>query len=129
MLAQLLGKHGLGARVVAHEAVTRARVALLDTSGVAMVCLAYVEISGSTSHLRYLLRRLRLHLPHAPRTPILVGLWPTEDTVLRDDRIRAAVGADYYTTSLREAVNACLDAVRRAATAPAEELQSVDGVA
>jgi hypothetical protein len=54
-----------------------------------------------------------------PGAPILVGLWPAEEAVLRDDRLRAAVGADYYATSLREAVTACLEAARGAEEASA----------
>jgi predicted PurR-regulated permease PerM len=116
MLAQLLSKHGLGSRVEPHHAVSRAGIAGLDVTGVAMVCISYLEITGTPSHLRYLLRRVRQKVPGAP---ILVGLWPAEEAVLRDDRLRAAVGADYYATSLREAVTACLEAARGAEEASA----------
>jgi predicted PurR-regulated permease PerM len=109
MLAQLLHKHGLAARVLAHHAVSRGFIGSLDPEGVAMVCLCYLEIDGAPSHLRYLLRRLRQRVPAAK---LLVGLWPADQAILTDDRLRAAVGADVYTTSLREAVEACLDAAR-----------------
>jgi predicted PurR-regulated permease PerM len=115
MLAQLLGKHGLGARVVSYHAASREGIASLDAEGVAMVCISYLNISGSPSHLRYLMRRLRRRLSGVP---ILVGLWPAEDSVLKDERIRALVGADYYTTSLREAVNACVQAASEPAHGP-----------
>ncbi|MBL6457722.1 AI-2E family transporter [Belnapia sp. T6] len=117
MLAQLLQKHGLGAHVVPHEAVSRGRIDSFDTAGAAMVCISYLEISGSPAHLRYLLRRLRQRLPGAP---ILVGLWPAEEAVLTDQKVQHFLGADYYTTSLREAVTACLDAAHKA-SAPAAE--------
>jgi predicted PurR-regulated permease PerM len=107
MLAQLLRKHGLGAAVLPHTAGSRAAISVLDGRGVAMVCLSYLELMGSPSHLRYLVRRLRLRLPEVP---ILVGFWPDEAEVLKDDRMRAAIGADYYTSSLRDAVEACLEA-------------------
>jgi hypothetical protein len=110
MLVQILGKHGLGAAVVPHGAVARGRVNTLDVSGVAMVCISYLEISGSPAHLRYLLRRLRLRLP--PGAPILVGLWPAEEAVLKDPQVQKQVGADHYTSSLREAVTACLEVAR-----------------
>ena len=121
MLAQLLGKHGLGAEVVPHGAVARDRVNTLDGSGVAMACISYLEISGNPAHLRYLLRRLRQRLP--PGAPILVGLWPAGEAVLKDRQLQKAVGADRYTSSLRETVAACLDAARgsRAPSAPAAE--------
>jgi hypothetical protein len=76
---------------------------------VAMVCLCYLEIGAAPSHLRYMLRRLRQRLPAAR---LMVGLWPAEQAILTDDRLRAAVGADVYTSSLREAVEACLEAAR-----------------
>ena len=107
MLAQLLKKHGLGAEVVPHHAVARDRVNNLDVSGVAMVCVSYLEISGNPAHLRYLLRRLRQRLPGAP---VLVGLWPAEEAVLSDRQLQKTVGADHYVSSLREAVNVCLRA-------------------
>jgi hypothetical protein len=107
MLAQLLKKHGIGAAVLPHTAGSRAAIGALDGSGVAMVCLSYLELIGSPSHLRYLVRRLRLRLPGVP---ILVGFWPDEAEVLKDDRMRAAIGADYYTSSLHDAVEACLEA-------------------
>ena len=109
MLAQLLGKHGLGARVLPHHAVSRARIATLDTAGVAMLCISYLDISGNPAHLRYLLRRLRERLPHAR---LLVGLWPAQDPILKDRDLRHVVGADDYVSSLHEAVEACLAAAR-----------------
>lgn len=112
MLAQLLRKNGLNARVLLHEAASRAHIASLNGEGVAMVCLVYLELGGAPSHLRYRLRRLRQRLPNAR---LLVGLWPGEQAILTDDRLRAAVGADAYTSSLREAVEACLEAAREEA--------------
>jgi hypothetical protein len=112
MLAQLLGKHGIGARIVPHEMVSRSNILGLDVTGVAMVCISYLEISGNPAHLRYLIRRLRQRLPEAP---ILVGLWSADDDVLTDEKLRAAVGADYYVTSLREGLRSCLEAARKAA--------------
>jgi hypothetical protein len=109
MLSQLLHKSGLKARVLQHEAASRMHLGSLDGEGVAMVCLCYLEIGGLPSHLRYLLRRLRQRLPAAR---LLVGLWPAEQAILTDDRLRAAVGAEVYTSSLREAVEACLEAAR-----------------
>ncbi|HEV7873624.1 MAG TPA: AI-2E family transporter [Enterovirga sp.] len=105
MLAQLLGKHGLGARLVPHEAVSRSNIRSLDLSGVGMICISYLDIRGNPAHLRYLLRRLR---EKAPGTPLLVGLWPAEDAVLSDPAMRSQIGADHYVSSLREAVEACL---------------------
>ena len=121
MLAQLLAKHGLRARVVSQEAVARGAIASLDVAGVAMVCVSYLEASGSPSMLRYLMRRLRAR---APGATTLVGLWQADPATLTDERLRAAVGADHYVTTLRDAVTACVvaaEAARQAAqiSAPA----------
>ena len=109
MLAQLLSRSGLEGRTVSHEAAGRGTIRSLDVRGVVMICLCYLEISGSPSHLRYLLRRLRARMPGVP---VLVGIWPTDETVLNDDRLRAAIEADYFATSLRDAVVTCQKVVR-----------------
>jgi hypothetical protein len=108
MLAQLLDRAGLKARIVSHEAAGRGGIRSLDVEGVSMICLCYLEISGGPSHLRYLLRRLRSRVPGIP---ILVGIWPTDETLLNDERLRAAIEADYFATSLHGAVLSCLTVV------------------
>lgn len=110
ILVQLLGKHGLGARVATYEAASRDGISKLDVGGVAMICISYLEISGSPAALHYLVRRLHQRMPGVP---ILVGLWPSEDAVLKDERVRAVIGADHFTTSLREAVEACVKVAHR----------------
>ena len=112
LLAQLLRKHGLGASVVGYDSASRGRIETLDISAVAMVCVSYLEISGNPSHLRYLLDRLHKRLPG---TPILVGLWPTTDAVLSNEATRRTIGADYFSSSLHQAVQACLGEARREA--------------
>jgi hypothetical protein len=119
MLSQLLGKHGVGARSVPHTAVARNNIGTLDRGTIAMVCLCYVDISGSPSHLRYLLRRLRQQLPGVP---ILVGLWPAGEQVLHDDRLRRAIGTDLTASMLTDAVNLCL---REAESSAAPEVEAV----
>jgi predicted PurR-regulated permease PerM len=111
MLAQLLGKQGLKARIVRNEAVSRTRIAALDVAGVAMMCISFISVGGSTARLRYLLRRLRERQPAARQ---LLGLWPAQDTKPFDGDLRRALGADFYVTSLREAVRTCLTEPHRA---------------
>ncbi len=118
MLAQLLGKHGLAARAAPYGAASRQSIDSLDVTGVAMVCISYLEISGSPSGLHYLVRRLRARLP---RAKILVGLWPTDGQDGESDRIRTVVGADVYASNLKEAVDACVKAAHDAAgTVPSQ---------
>ena len=77
-----------------------------------MVCISYLDISGSPAHLRYLIQRLRPRLP--PGTPILVGLWATEDTTPKNEKTKGVVGADYFTGSLEQAVTSCSLVAREA---------------
>ena len=112
MLAQLLGKHGLGSRIAAHTEASRSNIASLDTSGIAMVCISYLEISGNPNHLHYLMRRLRSRMPGVP---ILVGVWPAENSDVSDKRIRNVIGADHYTANLKDAVDTCVRVAHEAA--------------
>jgi hypothetical protein len=88
----------------------RAGLRSVDLGGVAMVCVCYLEIGGSPAHLRRLLRRLRQQAPQAPLLPASGRRRP------RPHRPRAARRgrADHYATSLREAVEACIQEARRA---------------
>ncbi len=110
MLAQLLGKHGLGSRTVPFAAVARDAIGSFDAGDAAMVCISYLELSGQPSNLRYLIERLRRRLPGVP---IVVGVWPAGDAVLKDKALQASLGADAYTTSLTGAVDACLDRAKQ----------------
>ena len=116
MLAQLLRKHGIGARALPFEALSRDNIGMLEVTGVEMVCVCYLEITGSPASLRYLLRRLRERLRGVP---VLVGFWPPDDEALQEERVRAVIGADIYTSSLREAVEACLNAAHHVVDVPA----------
>ena len=98
--------------------MSRRGIATLDLSGVAMVCVAYLQVKGSPSHLRYLLQRLRERLP---RQKLLVGLWPENDAALSDRETQDMLGADLYVTTLLQAVEHCIaearEPVREAAAA------------
>jgi hypothetical protein len=114
ILAQLLEKHGLGAEIVAHEAVSRNAIGEFGREGIPMVCVCYLDMSGHTSPLRFLLKRLRHRVGDAR---LLVALWPSDHPVMSDQKVRVALNGDEYVTSLRDAVNACLKAAQEAAAA------------
>ncbi|MBV8455852.1 MAG: AI-2E family transporter [Acetobacteraceae bacterium] len=114
MLAQVLEKHGIGTIRVPYEAVSRAQIAALNAPDVAQVCISYLDISGGSAHLRFLVRRIRERLPGAA---VLVGFWAAGDPFLRNQAARREIGADHYVSSLREALNACLNVTRTRATA------------
>jgi len=108
MLAQALVLNGLEARTATYGMVSREQVAALDVANVVMVSIACLELTGNPSNLRYLIRRIRQRLPDAV---IQVGLWPTEDDVPHDERLRNALGADHYAVSLQSAVADCLGTI------------------
>ncbi len=118
MLVQLLGKHGMGGRLVSYTEVGRDGIESLDVQGARMACISYLDISGSPAHLRYLMQRLRRRMPKG--APLLVGLWPSEDSALKDPAIRSQIGADYFTSSLAEAVSSCAEAAAKEAGQPAK---------
>jgi hypothetical protein len=112
MLAQLLEKHGIGARVVPSEAVSVAKLMGLDVTGVQMAFLSYLEPS-SFANPRYLVRRLRRRLPKAT---IVDGFWTlTAQEVVERDAL-GATRADCVVTSLRQAVEQAVNAARLAAS-------------
>ena len=57
-----------------------------------------------------------------PNAILLVGWLPAEDEAGTDDRVRTVIGADAYTLSLSETVDACLERAR-SSEERAEELQ------
>jgi predicted PurR-regulated permease PerM len=115
MLAQLLRKHGCATRLVSHEETSRAGIANLDLTGVTMICVSFLEMAGHPTHLRYLLRRLRLR---DAEMPILVGLWPQDDPFLANEEMRLMMGASAYVTSLRDAVIQCIALCRPTSAVP-----------
>ena len=89
-----------------------------------MVCISYLDISGSPAHLRYLLERLKRR---APGMPVLVGLWPVGEKVLTDAALGRQIGADVYVASLRDGVEACLKAAQTATDSATKPPEQQDG--
>ena len=100
MLAQLLQKHGIGARTVPSRDVSAANIARFDVAGVQMACLSFLEAGGLTN-ARYLVRRLRRRLPNVK---ILLGLWTLSDEQAKSRDALRETGADIIVTSLGQAV-------------------------
>jgi predicted PurR-regulated permease PerM len=103
MLAQLLEKHGLGARAEGADAVAISNIARLETSGVVMVCLSYLDAS-SRAHMRYTIRRMRRKLPNAK---ILLGCWTAD---VDPTTLLETTKPDAVAPTLRDAIRICLEA-------------------
>jgi hypothetical protein len=106
MLAQLSTAHGLAARVEAAEALSTTNIFSLDTSGVAIVCLVYLDASGP-AHMRYSVRRLRRKLPSVT---IILGCWLKEIEPAALESLREGAKADLVASSLGDAVRLCIEA-------------------
>jgi predicted PurR-regulated permease PerM len=101
MLAQLLEKHGLGARV--ESAVVVATSNIRETSPISMVCLSYLD-ANSLAHMRYAIRRVRRRLPEAK---ILLGCWSPD---FDKETLQQTANPYAVATTLRDAVKLCLKA-------------------
>jgi predicted PurR-regulated permease PerM len=108
MLAQLCNAHGLAARVEAAEALSTANIFRLETTGVTLVCLSYLD-AANPAHMRYAVRRLRRKLPHAR---IMIGCWTSVDDAVRLEALREGAKADLFASTLREATRMCVEESR-----------------
>ena len=106
MLAQILRKHGLKAEMVKHQAVSRSQIDQLHCADAAVICICYIDAGDATSQLRYLIRRLRQRVPTAQ---VLVAIWPSDHPVRVQKERQESLGADYYVSSVRAAVDICLE--------------------
>jgi predicted PurR-regulated permease PerM len=106
MLAQLSTAHGLAARVEGPEALSTTNVFRLETTGVAIVCLVYLDASGP-AHMRYSVRRLRRKLPKAT---IILGCWVKDIDPAALELLREGAKADLAAASLGEAIKLCIEA-------------------
>jgi len=106
MLAQLSTAHGLAARFEGAEALSTTNIFRLDTTGVAVVCLVYLD-AETPAHMRYSVRRLRRKLPKAT---IILGCWVKEIDPAAVESLRDGAKADLVATSMSEAIKLCIDA-------------------
>jgi len=102
MLAQMLSKHGIGARVEGANALSPANIFRLETKGIEMACVSFLDTS-SIAHMRFVIRRLRRTLPDAR---IILGCWMMEGDL---STLADAVKADGLAVTLRDAASLCLD--------------------
>jgi predicted PurR-regulated permease PerM len=109
LLAQLSTAHGLAARVEGAAALSTTNVFRLDTTGVAIVCLVYLDAAGP-AHMRYSVRRLRRKLPSG--TTVLVCCVTDVDSAALE-LLREGAKADLIAASLGEAVKLCIEEAQR----------------
>jgi predicted PurR-regulated permease PerM len=108
MLAQLLRKQGLDAEVVVQDSVSRTGIDRFEQDSVAIICVCYIASSGSTSAMRFLVRRLRQRLRDAL---LLIAVWPKDHPLLSDERLKQNLGEAEYVSSLHGTLKYCLAAI------------------
>src|ERR1700744_3047144 len=107
MFAQLCNAHGLRARVEGPGALSTNSIFRLETEGVTLACLSYLNASNP-AQIRYAVRRLRRKLPLAR---IMVGLWTGIDADSAKT-ILESCKADIVAPTLREATRLLIETVR-----------------
>ena len=120
MLAQLCNAHGLPARVEGAEALSTTNIFRLETAGVAIVCLSYLD-AANPAHMRYAVRRLRRKLPNAR---IMLGCWV--DDAERVASLQEATKADLTAVTLRDATRLCIEAARPMEGEPIEAAKRIE---
>jgi predicted PurR-regulated permease PerM len=115
MLGQLSTEHGLPARIEPADVLSTANIFRLETTGVAIVCLVYLDASGP-AHMRYSVRRLRRKLPNATMVLVCLASGIDRDAL---QQLGDGAKADLVAASLGEAVQSCIEAAGRERTSPA----------
>jgi len=108
MFAQLSTAHGLPARVEEAAALSPANLFRLEATGVAIVCLVYMDASGP-AHMRYSVRRLRRRLPNVK---IVLGCWMKDVDPTTLEQLRESAKADFVTPSLGQTLQLCIEAAQ-----------------
>ena len=103
LFAQLSNAHGLAARVEPAVALSATNILQLETTGVAIVCLSYLDAS-IPAHMRYSVRRLRRKFPNAT---IMLGCWAENIGKEALEELRDTAKADVAAASLSEAMMVC----------------------
>jgi hypothetical protein len=98
IVAQLIGREGIGARAEQAEALSMARLFSLDTKGVALICLCYVEYA-TPAQIRYAIRRVRRK---APDVFILIALFGNASGIDEQEKLE---GTEFVQQSLATTVD------------------------
>ena len=121
--AQLLGKHGLAARVEGAEAIASTNVFRLQTDGTVLVCLSYLD-GMSPAAMRYTIRRMRRKLPNAT---MVLGCWTEADPAHLQDLVKADVAVNTLREALVYTVRAAVNDTSQTGPTPAPKLVASKG--
>jgi predicted PurR-regulated permease PerM len=110
MLAGLLNKHGLKARVAESGTVSAGNIISLEAAKAKLVCLSFLAVRSNSAQVRYLVRRLRRILPSG--SMILVGCWTDDAAGAPVKALKETAEADAYATSFHQAAEIAVAAAR-----------------
>ena len=112
ILAQLLERRGVEARVEEAGAWSKSRVASLDVKDVGLICLCYVE-TPSPAQIHFVVRRLRRK---APAAIVLIALLGATSAVDDEEVVQTLVKLDLIKSTL----HATVERILAIAAAPSE---------
>ena len=101
ILAQLVERRGMGARVLSWVDASPANLGRVDIEGIQMVCLLYLN-ENSIAHARYLIRRMRRRMPAIPMLVAFLSLSAGQSAEISEIK---ATKADIISTSLVDALD------------------------
>ncbi len=101
ILAQLLQRRGIGAKSLTANDVLPERLSRLNTAGVRLALLSYMN-EDLITHAKYLIRRLRRR---APTIKIMVGFWSLTSGKSAKRKVLDTTRADLVAVSLTDALD------------------------
>ncbi|HUE65889.1 MAG TPA: AI-2E family transporter [Rhizomicrobium sp.] len=120
LLVDMLGKYGVGSRVVSSDETSATQIRELNCIGVQLTCVSYLE-PGTFKNARYQVRRLRKRMPGVPVMALFWGLSGDNSRYL--DGIEATE-CDIVTTGLKETVQHIITFARRANAASRQSYEA-----
>jgi predicted PurR-regulated permease PerM len=109
VLARLLSKYSIGAKVIDTQRLRHGSLSGEDLDGVHLICISALDVRERSAHARFLVRRLKRSAPDAL---ILGGFWKLDPEAKSDASIIESIPVDSTATTLREALQFCLETAR-----------------
>jgi hypothetical protein len=120
MLVQLLRNQGLGARQEAATTLSTSNIFRLHTEGVTLVCLSHLD-PANVALMRFAVRRVRRK---APKALVLLGCWSPDLNTTTMAALKDATKADFVASTLRQALEQCVELAQSSLLASPAQAQS-----
>lgn len=113
---QLVGKCGIGVKVLSVDRLRHGALSEEDAKGIKLICISALDVRERSAHARFLVRRLKRSAPNA----LLLGcFWKLDPEDRHDNTIISSIPIDAMAHSMREAVTFTLKAANEIADEPA----------